>query len=82
MLDASNNEENARPRRRTALIALELRRHGIDIAALQETRLSEEGSLAEMGGGYTFYWRGYPEGQPRQHGVGFAIRTEIVDKNP
>ena len=82
MLDTTTNDEISRPRRRTALIALELKRYEIDIAALQETRLSGEGSLAEVGGGYTFYWRGYPEGQPRQHGVGFAIRTELLDKNP
>ena len=58
MLDLDNtNSDNTRPRRRTALIALELERYGIDIAALSETRLSGEGSLTEDGGGYTFYCR-------------------------
>ena len=81
MLDLDNtNSDNTRPRRRTALIALELERYGIDIAALSETRLSGEGSLTEDGGGYTFYWRGHSEGQPRQHGVGIAIRNELMDK--
>ena len=81
MLDLDNtNSDNTRPRRRTALIALELERYGIDIAALSETRLSGEGSLTEDGGGYTFYWRGHPEGQPRQHGVGLAIRSELMEK--
>ena len=81
MLDRiTGSDDNARPHRRTALIALELSRFGVDIAALSETRLSGEGSLAEVGGGYTFFWRGYPEGHPRQHGVGLAIKTELMDK--
>ena len=77
MLDTG---ENARPHRRSALIALELERYGVDIAALSETRLSGEGSIIEVGGGYTFFWKGYPEGQSRQHGVGLAVRTELMDK--
>ena len=36
-------------RRRTALIACELARYDIDIAALSETRLPDEGSLVETG---------------------------------
>ena len=80
MLDIQNsNGENIRPHRRTAIIALELERFNMDIVALSETRISGEGSLTEVGGGYTFFWRGYPEGQPRQHGVGLAIRTKLMD---
>ena len=41
-------------RRRTALIACELARYNIDIALLCETRLPDEGSLVEIGTGYTF----------------------------
>ena len=40
---------------RTTLIACELARYNIDIAALSETRLPDEGSLVEMGTGYTFF---------------------------
>lgn len=36
----------------------ELSRYNIDIAALSETRLIDEGSLTEEGMGYTFYWKG------------------------
>ena len=61
------------PRSKTALLAHELDRYGIDVAALSETRLSGEGSVTE--GNYTIFWRGYPEGTPRQHGVGIAIRN-------
>ena len=67
-----------RPERRTALVARELGRLGIDIAALSETRLADEGQLDEVGGGYTFFWKGVEEGENRQHGVGFAIKTDLV----
>ena len=68
------------PRRRTALVALELERYNIDIAALSETRLSGEGSIVEGEGpdGYTIFWRGYPEGHVRMHGVGMAIRNSVL----
>ena len=39
----------SRPRRRTALVASELGRYDVDIAALSETRLAGEGSLEEVG---------------------------------
>ncbi len=47
-----------RPPRSTALIAAELSHYNIDIAALSETRLLDEGSLTEEGMGYTFFWKG------------------------
>ena len=68
-----------RPERRTAIVAQQLAAYDIDIAALSETRLSGEGSLTEVGQGYTYFWRGVPEGQPRVHGVGLAIRNKIVN---
>jgi len=39
------------PARRTALIAAELARYNVDIAALSETRFPDDGSLMEVGGG-------------------------------
>ena len=71
----------ARPERKTALIAKELARYRIDTAALSETRLADEGILKEDGGGYTF-WRGKPEAEDRLHGVGFAIRTSLMESIP
>ena len=65
-------------RRRTALIAGELARYNIDIAALSETRLPDEGSLVEMWTGYTFYSSGLPSVARRIHGVGFAVRTALL----
>ena len=50
LLDTLNN--NAR--RRTALLANELLRYNIDIAALSETRFPDAGELQERN--YTFYW--------------------------
>ena len=78
MLDG--RDTNNIPRRRTALIAMELGRYNVDIAGLSETRLSDEGSLCEAGGGYTFYWKGYPSGCPRIHGVGMALKNSLVEK--
>ena len=43
-------------RRRTALISCELARYNIDIAALSETSLPDEGSLVESGTDYTIFW--------------------------
>ena len=67
-----------RPRRRTALIDLELENIKSDITALQEVRLSGEGQLRETG--RTFFWKGVPDGQPRRAGVGFALKNTIADK--
>ncbi len=50
------------------------------MAALQETRRAGEGQLREEGGGYTFFWRGKPEDQPRIRGVGFAIKNVLVNR--
>jgi len=67
LLDAAV-DDSERPPRRTALVAAELSRYNIDIAALCETRLADEGSLTEVGEGYTFFWRGLPADQRRLHG--------------
>ncbi len=73
-----NGATSSRPERSTALVAKELNRYGIDIAALSETRLAEEGQLREKE--YTFYWSGRPSSVPRQSGVGLAIKNEIASK--
>ena len=61
--------------RKTAVVDRELKRLGADIAALQETRLPDSGTLKESS--YTFFWQGRPSGEPRQHGVGFAVRNSL-----
>lgn len=77
LLDTQDGTE--RPHRRTALIAHELKRYNVDIAALSETRLSGEDSLTEVGEGYTFFWKGLPEGERRLHGVGFAVKSKLLN---
>jgi exonuclease III len=64
--------------RRTALIARELARYSLDIVALSETRRSGSGALDEVGGGYTYFWQGVPEGHKQNWGVGFAVKTPLV----
>ena len=49
------NHKADRPERRTALGARELARYHVDIAALSETRIGNEGQLTEDGGGYCFF---------------------------
>ena len=62
------------------LSASELSRYNIDIAALSETRLADEGSLNEMASGYTFFWKGLPANSRRIHAVRFSIRTWWLSK--
>nr|VZI35549.1 unnamed protein product [Spirometra erinaceieuropaei] len=71
-----------RPERRTALVARELARYKVDIAALSETRFSEQGQLEEVGAGYTFFWSGRPRAERLDAGVAFAIRNDIVGRLP
>ena len=69
-----------RPERRTALIARELARYRVQIAALSETRLADEGQLSEVHAGYTFFWIGRKQDERREAGVGFAIKSNLVNK--
>ena len=65
------------PERRTALIAKELSRYNIDIAALQETRIEGQGQVQEST--HTFYWIGKTN-ERRDAGMAFAISNEITKK--
>ena len=64
--------------RKTAVINNELLRFQIDIAGLQETRLTESGCLKESD--YTFFWHGKKEEEVREYGFGFAVRNSLLDK--
>ena len=55
LMDSSSSD---RPERRTSLVGREFGRYKVEIAALSETRLAEEGLLKEVGAGYTFFWSG------------------------
>jgi exonuclease III len=73
-----DNQTNAE--RKTALVARELARYNIDIAALSETRIAGEGKLTEADSGYTFFWKGRQTSEKRQAGVGFAVKSVIAAK--
>ncbi|VDL93536.1 unnamed protein product [Schistocephalus solidus] len=68
------------PERRTVLVARELARYKVDIAALSKTRFSEQGQM-EVGAGYSF-WSGRPKADRRDAGVAFAVRDDIVGRLP
>lgn len=72
----SENLQDISDARKTAVINNELRRLCVDIAALQETRLAESGTLREKD--YTFFWRGKRADERREHGVGFAVRNTLL----
>lgn len=55
-----NNDHNLCPERKTTLIARELARCNIDIAAISETHLIDNEELREGLGGYTNYCSGGP----------------------
>ncbi|XP_026084958.1 uncharacterized protein LOC113060279 [Carassius auratus] len=76
LMDSTSSD---RPERQTAIIARELQRCRIDIAALSETRLAGEGQLKEEKGGYTFFWKRKPADEARNYGVGLAIKNQLVN---
>ena len=68
-----------RPQRRSELLARELARLDIGIAALSEVRFAEQGSPTEDGG-YTLFWSGENKDEHRLSGVGFMINTSTARK--
>ena len=79
MLGLCDHDTSDCPERRSELIASELLRFGIEIAALSETGLADTGSFDEIIGsdGYRFFWLGKSSGIKREPGVGFAIIRNI-----
>ncbi|XP_048485578.1 uncharacterized protein LOC105392632 [Plutella xylostella] len=75
-----DRDGNACPERKTAVVARELHRYNVDVAALSETHLADEGELVEGGGGYTFFWKGTAASEPRRSGVGFAVKNCIAKR--
>uniref|UniRef100_H3AV30 Endonuclease/exonuclease/phosphatase domain-containing protein n=1 Tax=Latimeria chalumnae TaxID=7897 RepID=H3AV30_LATCH len=75
LLDDPNSD---RPERGTAIVTRELSQYNINITALNETRHADEGHLREERGGYAFFWKGKPANDKRVHGIGFAIKNQIV----
>ena len=62
------------------LVARELARLDIDIAALSEVRFAGQGSLLDDGAGYTLVWSGKNKDERRLSRVGFMIKASIAKK--
>jgi exonuclease III len=75
-----DRNKNACPQRKTAIVARELGRYNVDVAAISETHLADEGELVENGGGYTFFWKGTDSSEPRRSGVGFAVKNSLAKR--
>ena len=68
------------PQQRSALVAGELARLDIHIAALSEVRFAEQGCLREDGAGYALFWSGKNKDERRLSGVDFMVKTSIARK--
>ena len=77
LMDSAGSD---RPQRRTVLVGRELDRYKVEITALSETRLAEEGLLKEVGAGYTFFWSGRKKEKRHDAGVSFDIKSHLVSK--
>ena len=62
--------------RKMAIINDELKRLKIDIAAMQEIRLTSNICISESD--YTFFWQGKAPEETRIHGVGFAVKNSLL----
>ena len=72
----SDDLEQIKDARKTAVIDCELSKLNVDIAALQETRLPSNGNLKERE--YTFFWQGLEPSESCLYGVGFAVLNSIL----
>lgn len=72
--------DSGRPKRHTALIANDLSRLNVDIAAVSEVLFQEQGSLQEHDAVHTLYWSGNSVVESHISGIGFMIRDSIASK--
>ena len=77
-----DNVSSDRPQRRTALVCRDLNRYKVEIAALCEAHLAEEGLLKKVCADYTFFWsrRKYIRREAREAGIGYVIKSHLVSK--
>ena len=68
------------PQQCSALVARELARLDIDIAAFSKVRFAEQVSLREDGAGCTLFWSGKNKDEHHLCDVGFMIKTSITRK--
>lgn len=80
LLDSSRKESVSIPRK-TAIVAREMEKLNVDIAALQETHIKGFGKLDEKKVGYTYYWSGCDENNERNdHGVAICVKSNLIKK--
>nr|VZI11616.1 unnamed protein product [Spirometra erinaceieuropaei] len=79
---SQDNLRSNRPERRRVLVARELARYKVGMAAVSETQFSKQGQLEEVDAGYTFVWSGRPKAGRRDVGVALAIRNDIETNSP
>ena len=72
----SDNLQQVSDERKTAVINNEMCWLQVDIIALQEARLPESGIIRERD--YSFFWQGKAADETRVHGVGFAIKNNLL----
>ncbi|VDM00846.1 unnamed protein product [Schistocephalus solidus] len=77
MLSGLLSTRSNRPERRMALVARELARYKMDIAALSETRFSEHNQL-EFGAGHTFFWSSRSKAELCEAGGVFPLGNDTV----
>ena len=76
MTGLSASLQDIKDSRKTAVTNDELKRLNVDIAALQETRLADFVTPKEKD--YTSFWQRKRSNEPREHGVGFAVRNILL----
>ena len=68
------------PQRRSAVVARELPRLDINVAALSEVHFAEQGSLVEDGTVFSLLWSRKNKDERCLSGVSFMIKTSIARK--
>ena len=72
----SDNLQQVSDAQKAAVINNELCQFQVDIIVLQETRLPESGIIRERD--YLYVWKGKAANMTREHGVGFAIKNNLL----
>lgn len=65
---------------KSAILTKKIQNLDIDIAALSQTRVSDNDQLTEITSGVTFYLVDKPKGGHLDGSVGFAIRTALLER--
>ena len=74
-----DRNEVQRMERRSAVVAKELEKIGVDVAALQETKwLEGSGMIKEKK--FSIFWSGVETGERRQAGISLAVRNDVLKK--